>query len=269
MPAAHVLHNCGFHDRIPTYRYEHDTFVPVNKNASELVALIDERLPDRPVLLICHSRGGLVGRRVAATLLRRKRAPMISVVTLGTPHLGTEAANAWWLGSGLYVIGNLYYYEAEAAGHDPDPGSVARGYLPSLYPPAGIEALRPGSEFLLGLKELEANTGHVVAYGGEFDPTSSGGIASIGAVFVAAFGSGLVGEPNDIVVPTASATATANGQVLQDSCSHFVYFANQEVLQALDGAASKLRPTPHPGVEVRKKQAMLKKRARKMPPLKP
>lgn len=49
----------------PIYRFEHDTFVPITSNARELATLV-QRLGTQALVLVCHSRGGLVGRQAAS-----------------------------------------------------------------------------------------------------------------------------------------------------------------------------------------------------------
>jgi hypothetical protein len=72
------------------YRYEHDTFLPLSTNAKELAKKIEIRYPNGPLLLVGHSRGGLVARAAGALLFGRD----VHVWTFGTPHLGTPLIQA-------------------------------------------------------------------------------------------------------------------------------------------------------------------------------
>ena len=74
----------------PVYRYEHDTFRPLDENASELAQLIHSRIRTNRLLIAAHSRGGLVARLALDDLLRRGYGGHIEVYTFGTPHVGTR-----------------------------------------------------------------------------------------------------------------------------------------------------------------------------------
>lgn len=271
MPAARALKKSGCSAQIPTYRFEHDTFRWPRENARELAALIRE-LPGTRILMICHSRGGLVARYAVAGLPRHDA----SIVTLGTPHRGTPIASTWSVGARagqtLRVV-NSYDYETQATGGEPHPESVARGFVPRRFPPAGLDALRPNSPFFQDLLEDAPPDDRITAYGGEFRPRESGdGLAALGGEIAAAFGSGLFdGEPNDIVVSTASATAVkpGHGHCLARSCSHFGYFTDPDVLKALEAAAvATMRPEKTIADEIRKKQERLKATRRSKPNIK-
>jgi hypothetical protein len=72
------------------YRFEHDTFLAIDANATELAAKIANGLHAERLLLIGHSRGGLVARAAAAELGDRE----VHVWTFGTPHFGTPVIKA-------------------------------------------------------------------------------------------------------------------------------------------------------------------------------
>ncbi len=74
-------------------RYEHDTFMSIDANAQELAELLTARFDDAEhVLMICHSRGGLVARS-ASDLVDGTLASRLSIHTFGTPHRGTPLAD--------------------------------------------------------------------------------------------------------------------------------------------------------------------------------
>lgn len=93
---------------IPLFRHEHDTFLPVAKNGSELAALIGSKLRTNSLTLIAHSRGGLVARFARAKLKRSGFPGDVKIVTFGTPHLGTPLVNALRdNASALFRIGKM------------------------------------------------------------------------------------------------------------------------------------------------------------------
>jgi pimeloyl-ACP methyl ester carboxylesterase len=71
-------------------RFEHDTFLPIDDNATELANKIKARISVNRLLLVGHSRGGLVARAAAAELTDLE----VHVWTFGTPHRGTPLIQA-------------------------------------------------------------------------------------------------------------------------------------------------------------------------------
>ena len=85
-------------DAIRFLRYEHDTFHPVRVNAERLCTLVQDKLArvsatgqDAELLLVAHSRGGLVARLSSDQLLERGiwSDAKLEVFTYGSPHRGT------------------------------------------------------------------------------------------------------------------------------------------------------------------------------------
>lgn len=121
----------------------------------ELAAVVDEvllRIPaDRQLALVAHSRGGLLARRylldVAAVPLVRDR--FVALVTLHSPHLGTELAN---LSSEL----NVALTAIIAA--NPALGPALLGVQAMVNAPA-YQELAVGSPFLTALAAAEATGG--------------------------------------------------------------------------------------------------------------
>lgn len=79
-------------------RFEHDTFHPVSVNAERLCRRVQDKLSrtsgagqDAELLLIAHSRGGLVVRLASDFLLERGlwSEARLEVFTYGSPHKGT------------------------------------------------------------------------------------------------------------------------------------------------------------------------------------
>ena len=89
--------------------FPHDTFASVTTNANALLRDIDFLFGDNaatPLAFVCHSRGGLLARTVAANLYdagpARWKSQLAGCITFGTPHEGTPLAER---PSGLLGIG--------------------------------------------------------------------------------------------------------------------------------------------------------------------
>jgi hypothetical protein len=78
------------------YRFEHDTFRDIDENIDQLVDQLRRKVSadTSRVILIGHSRGGLVARGAARELAPDHPEVDFEVVTLGTPHTGTPLVNA-------------------------------------------------------------------------------------------------------------------------------------------------------------------------------
>src|SRR4029077_5920819 len=61
------------------------------KRARRLADQIERAFPDEPIHLIGHSMGGLDARRMLANAEWQRR--VLSLTTIGTPHLGTALAD--------------------------------------------------------------------------------------------------------------------------------------------------------------------------------
>ena len=272
MPAARALHARCFGARIQTFRFEHDTFRWPRDNARDLAELTRERLPGKCVLFVCHSRGGLVARFAAAKLQNHTT----HVLTLGTPHAGTPIAGTWGTGARVLhqasIFASAFYYdETRATGGEPHPESVARGYLNRRFPPPGLSALRPESEFFRDLAEDAPPGSNLTAYGAEFRAHESAGArVAAGGRIASAWAAGLFGgDPNDLVVPTRSATTVANGHGhrLTASCAHAGYYADPEALSAVEAAADSICQTEEEIAEAnRQKYEALKALAQELKP---
>jgi hypothetical protein len=81
-------------DRVCTWRFEHDSFVPVAHNILRLERwLRREVVRDQPagqLVLLAHSRGGNVVRFALDRLRRAFPGWRFAAVTCGSPHLGTQ-----------------------------------------------------------------------------------------------------------------------------------------------------------------------------------
>jgi hypothetical protein len=208
----------------PIYRYEHDTFRPIEENAVELANLIRDRLDTPHLLIAAHSRGGLVARTAAARLANQYPGG-VELCTFGTPHLGTPLAAI-----GGRLLNLLFKLGEDVVGAIPaiSPLSRAYGYLvDSPILPAGIEAMREDSP---GIGTLNAigDRYPVRSWGSSFNiehAPSGFGVAIEGALAGA-----LSDRLHDLVVPTASALAVGAAQPVLN-CSHVHYFT-QPLVQA-------------------------------------
>jgi pimeloyl-ACP methyl ester carboxylesterase len=205
--------------KIPMYRFEHDTFLEIGENASELARLID-KLGYQRTYILAHSRGGLVAR-FSQQILRSQYGRASNVITFGTPHRGTplaDAANgglAAFMRAGDFVVNGIPY------------GSPARrmaGMFVGVELPPGIRAMQPTSEVLrtsaLFLNQpfdswagVYQDAGGSLGYGHDIDNIISG-----------IFGGTI---EHDLVVPTLS--ALGGNQATRISCAHFDYFKNPAV----------------------------------------
>jgi hypothetical protein len=212
---------------LPVYRYEHDTFRPLQENGNELADLISSRLHTKSLLMVAHSRGGLVARFALDKLTRNAYSGHVQLYTFGTPHLGTPLA-----AMGGKALNMFFKLGEDFLGSIPvmTPLTKAYSYLvdsPKL--PVGIDTMREDSEGLAILNEY-GDPRHVTSWGSRFDVNaepSGFGVAVEGVLMGA-----LSGVPNDLVVPTYSALAFgAQSPVL--SCSHCNYFKDPGVHGAI------------------------------------
>jgi triacylglycerol esterase/lipase EstA (alpha/beta hydrolase family) len=88
---------------VPVYRYEHDTFARIETNGTELADLIRENIDAKQLLIIAHSRGGLVAR-IAIAKLRPTYEGAVQLFTFGTTHRGTPLVNVGSALSGPFTI---------------------------------------------------------------------------------------------------------------------------------------------------------------------
>jgi len=237
MPAAELLHEAGVL-QYATYRYEHDTFIGLAENARELEELINGCFPiedgiGRRIVLIAHSRGGLVARWARHRLTRSSTIRAVDVLTLGTPHRGTPIVSDGLerlvrLGGGIETVRALLRMDTLVdAGGVPieDPITLAGAYLyQGAGLPLGLLAMAPKSDTLLALDEMDRANDYT-AVGGECT------LAGAPAGFLSGLALGLFDEPNDFVVATSSSTAGPRSEVVH--CSHSAYFTEPQALDAI------------------------------------
>ena len=98
-----VSEHSDFDEKYEIWRFHHDTreligFDGQSGNAAELGdAIIEQFGPDRPILLLVHSRGGLVTRSYMSMYGDGSQGDrVLGLVTLATPHHGSPGAVPDW-----------------------------------------------------------------------------------------------------------------------------------------------------------------------------
>jgi hypothetical protein len=218
-PNSAVLHHL--------YRYEHDTFRPLSENSSELAGLISERVHAQRLLIVAHSRGGLVARLALDDLSRRGYRGQVELYTFGTPHQGTPLVQI-----GGKALNLLYKLGEDIVGSLPHltPLTKAYSYLidsPTL--PRGIDVMREDSDVMDLLRRLN-DPAQVRSYGSDFDIRNQP--SGFGIVVEGALSGAFDGSPNDLVVPTGSSLGFGTPQQAL-TCSHVHYFSQPSVCTAI------------------------------------
>jgi hypothetical protein len=141
-------------DRLCTWRFEHDSFVPIRHNIDRLLRWTDREIvrgaPRGTLVLLAHSRGGNVVRFALPLLRRAHPGWRFSAITAGSPHLGTQVfsriGRRWsglaamvgavrqmtqgWLGreqlAQLVILERGLAYEVPPGFHDVEPEGVKR-----------------------------------------------------------------------------------------------------------------------------------------------
>jgi len=210
------------------FRFEHDTFLKMRRNARELRDLITDRLAVDHLLLAGHSRGGCVARLAADMLQRSGYRGDVSVYTFGTPHEGTPLVDI-----GKTALNLLVKASQELMTNAPlpimTPLNKAMCYtLDSVDLPPGIKDMGKNGE-VEAFKDLVAPA-DARSWGSAFD--IHGKESGFGPAASGALRGALGSEPNDLVVPTASALAFGTPQQTL-SCSHVRYFLEPTIRDAI------------------------------------
>lgn len=209
---------------LPVLRYEHDTWLTLERNARDLAHLIQLRV-DSSVLLIAHSRGGLVATRAAQIL--RKDAPgrVQGVVTLGTPFGGTPLAMGATVGAATLraLMGGLRMIGGPVV----DAGTRLLPIAIRFESPPGITVMRPRAGELPMLREFMFPETRVVAGDALTDPGDVYGPLKQGIA------RGALGEAgHDLVVSVESALGDrVDGLVVESD--HYSYLLHDQVRTAL------------------------------------
>ena len=224
---------------VPLFRFEHDTCIHVEHNAVELADRI-MGLGCNKVLLVAHSRGGLVGCAAAAHLAAqsgiggRRAPPSVETWTFGTPHEGTPAVEA--------AQGVLELLAPVPALLAPRVEILRRWESALRYmtitgeTPAGFAAMIADSPFLAThLARLRYL--NIQAWGGRIDlaQTTCEGFWQFA---LSSMMTRMYGEPHDLVVPLASAlpsalTPTERKHELED-CAHSEFFERDDAKRRIE-----------------------------------
>lgn len=229
------------YDAVLGYDHPSATRSPL-ENARTLIEMIPEDLRLN-VDLVAHSRGGLVARSLIELADWQPQLQPRRLVTAGSPHAGTRLAEPerWdrlvsvglTLGSWLSTLGGGGFWAPQLLEF------VLKAAAQSTFDLPGIAAMTPGGDFLKQLNaanptELQAKVPYA-AITSSFainDVVQQGFRQAFTALAMQAF----MGEPNDLVVHTASALAIDVGsriftreQQLRTATDHSSYYKNAEV----------------------------------------
>jgi hypothetical protein len=209
--------------------WPHDTLTSIATNAGTLFELIHAKIGEDgpPIVFVCHSRGGLLARKVAVIMQKQggKWPDKVKLcVTFGTPHLGADLATNPYRFMGAY---------ASVMSGDKKLLSIYRllSYYAQEKKFEGIDDLRPaeaqGSEFIRKLREEEREAGkpdprklQILPVGGVYRGSHS---RLMGLV------TGMLGTTDhDLVVRKKSTVPElfTGGETV--ACSHFEYFTEQQ-----------------------------------------
>lgn len=198
------------YDAVLSYDHPTATRSPL-ENARDLLTRVPDDL-QLSVDLVAHSRGGLVVRSLVELIDATPQFQPRRLITAGSPHAGTRLAEpARWdrlvsmgltLGSWLATLGGGAFWAPKLLEF------VLKAAAQSIFDLPGIAAMTPGSEFLATLNRadppgLDERVGYAAV-------TSAFAISDVlqqgfQQAFTALAMQVFMGEPNDLVVHTASA----------------------------------------------------------------
>jgi len=192
--------------------YDHPTagISPLD-NALKLLQMIPDDL-QLAVDLIAHSRGGLVVRSLVELVDWQPKFRPVHLLTAGSPHAGTRLAEPerWdrlvsigmTLGSWLATIGGGPFWAPQLL------ELVLKAAAQSIFDLPGIGAMTPGSDFLGKLNAADTQgLDDRVRYAAVTSTFAISDVVQQGfrQAFTALAMQVFMGEPNDLVVHTASA----------------------------------------------------------------
>jgi hypothetical protein len=223
--------------------YDHPTLglSPLD-NARQLLDMIPDDL-QLSVDLVAHSRGGLVIRSLVELLDWTPKLRPVRLVTAGSPHAGTRLADPeHWdrlvsmgmtLGSWLASIGGGAFWAPKLLEF------VLKAAAQGIFSLPGLAAMIPGGEFVQQLNAPGApGMDERVRYGAVTSSFAINNVAQQGfrQAFTALAVQAFMGEPNDLVVHTASAIeidklsrTLAPDQQFRTTVDHGSYFQDAEV----------------------------------------
>jgi pimeloyl-ACP methyl ester carboxylesterase len=203
-------------------RFEHDTFISIARNASGLRKLLEEHAETADeIILLCHSRGGLVAR-AAADLLPEEVARRTAIHTFGTPHTGTPLADFAPIVSLIHLV--------DFFRHPWDVVRAADRYvLPRTWrTPEGIEEMSPDDEFIdRMIRGAHKQVALLNSWGAEYRDGCGG--AWWHRPFATAC-AGILSAPHDLIVPESSCLGAGAKQGPLDAPStHFDYLGLEQI----------------------------------------
>lgn len=245
----------GREDDVRSYRFEHDTWLPIRDNVADLVRLIRQKLFGHLLLFIAFSRGGIVAVRAAARLceggaiggggrLAMGTHRNVLVMTFGSPHRGFGTADVV---SYLPRLGYCAQFGLSQA-TDALPPSLRRAiFLSSLrrlrHLPPGIAELSPANP------EFESFIASAAGRRLGLRVHSFGG-APAEVPWLPTWCRGLLVRPipgiGDGAVSLNSATGYGARRSALAGCRHNDYFRRAEVRQAIAGQIGRMAGDPVP-----------------------
>jgi hypothetical protein len=236
------------HDRYEGRVFAFDHFT-LSDDPKRNVEWFFSHLPDGIALdvdIVCHSRGGLVSRVLAEKqeelTLRNRHLDVGKIIFVASPNAGTILTEPTYIGDYIDTYTNLLNFLPGNHVVDVFEGIVtvvkhaAVGAVSGLQ---GLQAMRPGGEFLRWLNTSATNPARYFAIAGDYEPPVSGWRTLV----VNRLADHVFREPNDLVVPTAG-TFAANGSshfpiqerlafTGEDGVDHTTYFARKQVGEQL------------------------------------
>jgi hypothetical protein len=210
--------------------WPHDTLTSIGTNADLLFKRIHMQVGQEgpPIVFVCHSRGGLVARKVAVIMHKRggKWVDKVKLcVTFGTPHQGADLAAHPYRFMGAY---------AAVMSQGRNVLSIYRllSYYAQQKVFEGTDDLRPANAQGKFLRELEQE---------ERDDAPPGRLRSLNILPVGGSYRGgerhlmrlmthMLGTTNhDLVVRTKSTVPDDVPDGEMTACSHFEYFSLEEI----------------------------------------
>ena len=209
-----------------TVGWPHNTLTGIADNARQLLGYIDNKIgkDGPPIVFVCHSRGGLLARKVAVMMqdMGKEWADKVKLcVTFGTPHLGADLAANQYRFMGAY---------ASVTSSDQKLLSIYRllSYYASEKKFEGIEDLRPNSEFMGKLVDEERAKGGSALRKLEILPI--GGVYRGSKRHLMRLITHMLGTTNhDLVVGQKSSVPDYFPPGESVTCSHFEYFSPPQV----------------------------------------
>ena len=202
-PFVKALHD-AYGGRV--FAFDHFT---LSHDPIENVRWFVDRLPENARLdldIICHSRGGLVGRVLAEKQselsLGSKTVAVKRVVFVATPNAGTVLADTAYVNEFIDAYTNLLNFLPDSGALEVMEGvitiakQIAAGALKGLD---GLQSMNPKGTFLPSLNSGSRSSAKYFALTADFEPTAAGFRDYVADLFM----DKIFKAQNDLVVPTA------------------------------------------------------------------